>query len=408
VSRPVPQPASTSAEPVAGRFFENASAQSYDRARRHEWDDLSRDVYCVLGIPVDAIDMPSLLQSVEQAAAHKFPFLISTPNLNFLVTSQLDAEFRETVLNSDLCPADGMPIVWIARLIGLPIKERVAGSDMMEELRRKDHFARPLKLYLFGGTEAALAAAARAFNATAGGLRCVGTLFPGFGSVEDMSQDHIIDRINASDADFLIAALGAKKGQAWLHRNSDRLQIPVRSHLGAVVNFAAGNVRRAPPAIRKMGLEWAWRIKEEPHLWRRYWKDGTTLLKLLLTCVLPLAIRNRWQRLRQHQQESFAIERTEDHNSITLGICGPATAGNIERAKAVFRAAATTKGKIRISLSKTSTIDARFFGLLIMLRKVVKKQGGDVEIIGVPSRLRRTFRLNGAGFMLGWVRGGEA
>src|SRR5208282_5209042 len=85
-------------------------------------DDLSREVYCILGMPIDAIEMPAVLHSIDAAAANGAPFLISTPNLNWLVNSQQDAEFRESVLLSDLCPTDGMPIVWIARLMGLPIK----------------------------------------------------------------------------------------------------------------------------------------------------------------------------------------------------------------------------------------------------------------------------------------------
>jgi hypothetical protein len=98
-------------------------------------DDLSRDVYCVLGIPIDAIDMAAALRRIEAAADSAVPFFISTPNLNFLVNSQVDPEFRESLMLSDLCPADGMPIVWIARLLGLPIKERVPGSGMFEALK---------------------------------------------------------------------------------------------------------------------------------------------------------------------------------------------------------------------------------------------------------------------------------
>src|SRR5664279_2769245 len=87
-------------------------------------DDLTREVYGVLGIPVDVIDMATVLRRIEAAAAHPAPFLISTANLNFLVTSRSDAEFRESLLRSDLCTADGMPIVWIARLLGISIKHR--------------------------------------------------------------------------------------------------------------------------------------------------------------------------------------------------------------------------------------------------------------------------------------------
>jgi N-acetylglucosaminyldiphosphoundecaprenol N-acetyl-beta-D-mannosaminyltransferase len=364
------------------------------------WDDFSRKVYCVLGIPVDAIDMPTLLHAVEGAAADNTPFLISTPNLNFLIVSQKDMEFRETLLFSELCPADGMPIVWIARVMGLPIRVRVAGSDMLEALKAKDRSAQRLKLFLFGGAEGAVEAASKAINRSSDRLSCVGSIYPGFGTIEEMSQDHIIDEINASRADFLIAALGAKKGQLWLRRNHDRLQVPIRAHLGAVINFEAGNIRRAPSPVRKLGLEWLWRIKEEPYLWRRYWNDGRTLLGLLLTNVLPLAIRAGWLRLRGGKQQDLVIERTQDHETITLSLCGAATAGTVDKAIAVFRGAVAAKTKIRINLSNTCVIDARFLGLLLMLRKRTKKQNMDLTFIGASARLQAMFRLNGAGFLL--------
>ena len=81
-------------------------------------DDFSREVYGVLGIPVDVIDMPMALRKIAAAATGRSPFLLSTPNLNFLVTSQHDPEFRESLLISDLCPADGMPIVWLGPAVG--------------------------------------------------------------------------------------------------------------------------------------------------------------------------------------------------------------------------------------------------------------------------------------------------
>src|SRR5205823_12408121 len=73
-----------------------------------EPDDLSRDVYGVLGIPVDAVDLPAVVQRIAQAVVRDTPFLMSTPNLNFLVSSQTDPEFRESLLRSDLCPVDGV------------------------------------------------------------------------------------------------------------------------------------------------------------------------------------------------------------------------------------------------------------------------------------------------------------
>ena len=108
-------------------------------------NDLSREVYGVFGIPIDVVDMATALSKIELAAVDRTPFLISTVNLNFLVTSQLDQEFRRSLLLSDLCTADGMPVVWLARLLGLPIRERVAGSDIFEKLLIDSQSCPPFK-----------------------------------------------------------------------------------------------------------------------------------------------------------------------------------------------------------------------------------------------------------------------
>jgi len=364
------------------------------------WDDLSRNVYCVLGIPIDAIDMPSLLRAVENAAAEKTAFLISTPNLNFLVKSQTDPEFRETILLSELSSADGMAIIWIARLLGLPFKERVAGSDMLEALKQKYDRVPRLKVFLFGGAEGIADAAAKALSQSPSGLSCVGFINPGFGTIEELSQDHIIGRINASDADFLIAALSAGKGQLWLQHNHQRLRIPVRAHLGAALNFEAGKLRRAPTAIRQLGLEWLFRIKEEPYLWRRYWDDGRKLLGLFLTHILPLVIRSRWDQLRGRKPQDLRIEYIQDYESVTLKLLGAATASNVEGAIGIFRDAVAANKTIQVNLSSTCTIDARFLGLILMLRKQARKQGTDLNFTGVSKRIQTMFRLNGAKFLL--------
>lgn len=367
-------------------------------------NDFSREVYCVLGIPIDAIDMSSLLEAVRTAAAGNAPFLVSTPNLNFLVNSCVNSEFRESLLLSDLCPADGMPLVWMARLLGLPIKARVAGSDMFEALRTPNRTAQRMKVFLLGGAEGVAQAAAKALNESTGGLNCVGSICPGFGTIDEMSQTHLIDTINASRADFLMIAMGAEKGQLWLLRNHYRLSIPVRANLGATINFTTGHVRRAPSLIRRLGFEWLWRIKEEPYLWRRYWHDGLKFIGLLLTRVLPLAIWTRWQKLSGADRKSLIIERTNSHGTINLSLSGAATTRNIHKVIATFTDVAAAKTDIRINLSNTCAIDARFLGLLLMLRKKTRALNADLTITGAASKMRTMFRLNGAGFLLAMDR----
>lgn len=377
-------------------------SHSPEFANREPPADLSRSVYCVLGMPIDAIDMLTVVDRIEAAATNRSAFLISTPNAHFLVNGRSDPEFRDSLLDSDLCPPDGMPIVWIARSLGLPIRERIAGADILEWLRAAGRCARQFRVFLFGGAEGVAAAAARTLSAEPSSLNCVGTFDPGFAEVGEMSQDHIIDAVNSSDADFLVVCLGAKKGQLWLHRNHKRLTIPIRAHLGAAINFQAGIVKRAPPKVRASGLEWLWRIKEEPHLWRRYWNDGCVLLRLLLTRVLPLLIETQLHRFRsKHQARDLLIEMTQNYQSTVIRLRGVATEKHIGNAITCFQDALARKQNVMIiDLSETRLIDARFLGLLLMLRKQLKAQEAKLIFTGVSRAIERMFRLNELGYLL--------
>lgn len=321
-------------------------------------------MYCLLGLPFDAIDMAGAVRRVREAAQGRTRCLLATPNLNFVVGSRADSGFRDSVINSDLSVADGMPVVWVARLLGAPIRSRVAGADLFEALRSG---GRPLAVYLFGGVDGVAAEAARRLNAAGGGLACVGYESPGYGSIEELSTQSSIERINASGADFLVVALGAKKGQAWIERNRARLAVPTVSHLGAALNFAAGTVRRAPGWMQAAGLEWLWRIREELGLWRRYAGDGAQLLKLLATRILPLA----WL-LRRHRPSPQALaaataELRESASETVLALRGPWTRGNLDPLREAFRRGALSEKRLRIDLREATYVDASFLGLLLLL-----------------------------------------
>ena len=186
---------------------------------------------------------------MDRATNAGSPFLISTPNVNFLVKSQVNGTLRESMLLSDLCLADGMPLIWIAKLLRIPIHERIAGSDLFGRLKPANATGRRLRVFLLGGAEGVAAAVGARLNAERGGLECVGVLNPGFGTIEEMSSPKIIDEINASNADLIAVFFGAEKAQAWLLHNHWRLRPPVRAQFGATINFEAGTVRRAPPML---------------------------------------------------------------------------------------------------------------------------------------------------------------
>lgn len=364
-------------------------------------DDFDRPVVCLAGLPFDAVTMAEAVAQVRTAAEERTPCFLSTPNLNFLIACQNDAAFRDSVINSELSIADGMPLVWMARLLGLPIRERVAGSGLFDAIWRgagpHAEGRRPLAVYFFGGPDGVAERACAVINATSSGFRAVGFECPGFGSVEEMSGEETIARINASGADFVLVALGARKGQAWIERNRSRLSAPVISHLGAVVNFVAGTVSRAPRWMQRSGLEWLWRIKEEPGLWRRYWNDGTAFLGLMFGRILPYAL---WRR-RYSADGAFSVHHTvAPDGSLQLAIEGAAPENPGQEIRAALRDAAARRCALTVDCSRASALSPMFFGLLLMLKKHQDAAGQPLRFAGVSSSLRRHFDWNGVGFLL--------
>jgi N-acetylglucosaminyldiphosphoundecaprenol N-acetyl-beta-D-mannosaminyltransferase len=378
-----------------------SSSNAVGRRLAPHGDELSREVFGLLGIPIDPLGLQASLRKLEIAVDCRTPFLLSTPNVNFLVSCQIEQQFREALLLSDLCPVDGMPVLWIARLLGVPVKQRASGADLFDALKSADRAGRPFKVFLFGGADVIATRVGTALNAQSRGLKCIGTLNPGFGAVDEMSTEKIIDAINRSGADILAVFLSAKKAQAWLLQNHERIAVPVRAQFGATINFEAGTVKRAPGFIRKSGFEWLWRIKEEPYLWRRYWADGKSLLHLLLTSALPLALIWNWVRLQNvWAPQGQQIELRESNDSVVVTLSGLAISRHIDEAISCFREALSKRKAVVLDLSGTRLLDPRFFGLLLMVRKQLRSRGQALHFVGMTPSISRIFRLNGFAFLL--------
>jgi N-acetylglucosaminyldiphosphoundecaprenol N-acetyl-beta-D-mannosaminyltransferase len=147
-------------------------------------------------------------------------------------------------------------------------------------------------------------------------------------------------------------------------------------------------------------LEWLWRIKEEPHLWRRYWNDGRTLAALLFRRALPLVLWRFWLRLAAKSGPADVIvTRSQAGQPVAMTIVGPATVEQTPRIVDACRQALATKSPIVIDLSETTDCDARFLGLLLVLRKLAIKGGRELTFRGLSPRLRRMLRLNGVAFL---------
>ena len=192
-------------------------------------------------------------------------------------------------------------------------------------------------------------------------------------------------------------ALGAKKGQQWIEHNRERLSAPVLCHLGAVVNFAAGSVNRAPPSWQRWGLEWVWRIKEEPSLWRRYWQDGTRFLGFLATRLLPYALFVR--RSAPQAAVPAQLSRQEGPQGPVLRLEGAWTRGGLAPLRHALKEIFFVEGARRLSLdlSRLTHADSHFIGLVMLARGAF---GAGLDIHGASARVLKIFRYHAANFLL--------
>jgi len=357
-------------------------------------DAFDRNVWCVLGVPIDIAAIDGAVSLIDRSIRQGRRLSFVTPNVNWLVRAWSEPAARREILNADLSLVDGAPLLAMARLLGAPAPARTAGSDVFEALRRRAAYdGRRIRVFFFGGRDGAAAAAARALDVENGPLEAAGWRNPGFGDVAAMSAPEHIDAINAARPDFVVVALGAAKGQAWIERNKARLNAPVTAHLGAVVDFTAGGIARAPQWVGRAGLEWLWRIKEEPSLWRRYYKDAIALARLALTRLTPQLGAARPIGPGAAGEATFAPSRGGAPAAVRLA--GALGYGNLKTVRAAFRAAAAQGGDVRLDCSALKAVDRAFLGQVLMLEAALGEKGARLFADGADAALRRLFRANG-------------
>ena len=362
--------------------------------------DFQRPVFCLLGVAFEIIDMPAVLDRFRQAAHDRNRLVLSTPNVNNIVTVQRNAAYRAAVAGCELVVPDGMPLVWMARWLGIRTR-RIAGSDLFQLLMNGD--AGALRVFFFGAPEGVAEAACARLNRDGGPVSGAGWYYPGFGSVAEMTAPEVLARINAAAPDFVVVALGTAKGQQWIERASTGLTVPLLSHLGAVVNFVAGSVRRAPLAMQNLGLEWLWRIREEPALWRRYATDGWALGGLCLRSLLPLVSRRLWRGLVPVRSSARVDLAVLDAGQKRLTLSGNWLPADLGRLREALTKLTATDGAVLIDAQALGWVDHTFIGLLIRLYGHQNKRGLRFRIDRPSSAFSRQLRWHCADYLLAAV-----
>ena len=236
-----------------------------------------------MNISVDNVTMEEALDAVETLAAGKTPAFVLTPNVDHIVQLESNARLREAYRRADLVLADGKPLLWISRLYGTPIREKISGADLFPRLCARAA-QKHLRLFFLGAAEGVAAEAARRLALRYPELNVAGAYSPPYGFENQPEEvEKTISIVREAAPDILIVGLGCPKQECFICENLARLGVPVSLGLGASLDFEAGQVRRAPVWMSNCGLEWLYRLCQDPlRLTRRYLVDDMKIFPLML------------------------------------------------------------------------------------------------------------------------------
>lgn len=243
-------------------------------------------MYSLFELHFSTLTLHQATTQIIIAAKAKTKGLVVTPNVDHIVMMQSDNEMKNIYQHALYVFADGMPIVWLSRMIsgkskGLP--ERVTGADLLPKVCAIAAQT-GLCIYFLGGNPGVAAKAAQNLSATYPGLKIVGVYSPPFGFEKDPNETkRIVEDINRQGTDILFVGVGAPKQEKWAWANLPQLKTGPILCVGAAFDFSAGSLRRAPEMIQRVGFEWFWRLINDPlRLWRRYLLRDSRFLPIAL------------------------------------------------------------------------------------------------------------------------------
>ncbi|MCA9262358.1 MAG: WecB/TagA/CpsF family glycosyltransferase [Planctomycetales bacterium] len=245
----------------------------------------------LFGVEIDAIRMGDAIARLQEwiAGPQRDCRYVVTPNVDHTVLLKESPDFRSVYANSAMVLADGWPVVAASRLLGRPLPERVAGSDLVPQLLEATNGRQPCRIFLLGAGPGVADRAAANIAKRWPQIDVVGTYCPPLGFEKDEEENrNILSRVNATQPDVLVVGLGAPKQEYWVHRFHAQIDAKVALCVGATIDFLAGEKQRAPRWIQKIGMEWFHRMAKEPkRLAKRYARDAW---------IFPQLIWEEWRR----------------------------------------------------------------------------------------------------------------
>ena len=369
----------------------------------------------ILGIPLDNLTMEETIESIfsmiEEYFTDKRPRQICTVNTDFVantlpwnLSKTRHPELLDILRKADLVTADGMPLVWISRFIGVPLKNRVTGADLVPELAREASL-RHKSIYFLGGKGNVAIQAAQALKKLYPDLIIAGCDSPfvhieGEPFLDALESDFpIVERINASGADILLIAFGNPKQELWFERNRHRLKVPVSIGIGGTFEFIAGKVARAPIWMQRNGMEWIFRLIQDPRrLWKRYLIDlieiGLLIWPGIIYYQYKKAFSNKWLADKTNGDTRSSIISEIDTGVYIVSMPKVLDAASSNDIINMITSPSIKRSSLVLDLNNVIMIDSSGIGLLSRLCSHADMKFEDVYMIGLTPSLQRFFSYN--------------
>lgn len=339
----------------------------------------------ILGVPVDNLSMDETIEALDRLIETDGFHQIATANIDFLMKAIGDDELMDILQRCDLVLADGMPLVWASRIMGTPLKERVAGADLLPRLAELSQ-RKGRRLFLLGATEDRSREASKWIMRHYPGAQIAGRYSPPLSSIDDMDHTAILKMIEEADADILLVAFGNPKQEKWLAMHRSRLHVPVCIGVGASLDFLSGSHSRAPEWMQKSGLEWVHRFYKEPRrLGSRYSRNMLGVLRHLSLQMLAVST----------QPRSTALSRIsvfQENQALVVTIVGRFTGTVVEEFEQALERVSSYGSPMILDLNLTTSIGADAMGFLVDLSSKMRDRNQDIWLVGMRPSLRRLFR----------------
>jgi len=236
----------------------------------------------MFGIKLTPLTIQGAVFQIRKWLKERSTCFVSVSSVNNVVSAYWDRKIKQIQNSTDMTTTDGMPLVWALKLKGYREIERICGSDLMPavlEMAEKEGYSN----YFYGGTNNCLKKLEYNLKKKFPKLKIAGSYSPPFKKLNEEENRWIIENIKQTNSRLIWVGLSTPKQEEWMYRNKKNLNDCVLIGVGAVFDFIAGNVRRAPYWMQMSGLEWLFRLMHEPRrLWKRYLIGNMVFLWLVL------------------------------------------------------------------------------------------------------------------------------